>query len=280
MDIFRRSGQWRPGRSLGLTVLLTAILLAGCEQKKTSQQPTKMRPAVPPASKPAPPASEPAQTQPVTQPATQPVGAVWTELTAENIQAGIAQIEADKDMPEAAKAEALRLCGQALGQIILADNWAAKTAEYKRGREETPKLLQDARDNLAEAKSRSEVPPVPDVPPEAMLEELAQLEAEADADLKAKQQKLNDLESEVKTRQDLMTALPEFLADARARLASLEKDLSLPPAEGEPPKLVLARQALLRTQERAVSQEIRAYEEEQRFLEARRDLIAPCRISA
>jgi len=71
MDIFGRSGQWRPGRSLGLTVLLTAVLLAGCKQRPP-QQPTKTRPAVPPASKPAPPASEPAQTQPVTQLATQP----------------------------------------------------------------------------------------------------------------------------------------------------------------------------------------------------------------
>lgn len=256
--------QYARRRWAGLAVAALAMLLLR-PTVRAQDQPASKQPEPPPQA---------------TQTVTQPVNAVWTELTSENIQAGIAQIEADKDMPEAAKAEALSLCRRSLEQITLADNLATKTAEYKRGREETPKLLQDARDSLAEATSRAEVPPVPDVPPEATLEQLAQQEAEAHANLKAKRQKLNDLESEVKTRQDLTTALPEFLANARARLASLEKDLSSPPAEGEPPKLVLARQGLLRTQKRATSQEIKAHEEQRRFLDARTDLLTTRRDKA
>jgi len=251
--------QWFRRRWAGPVVMTLAMLL---------------RPAVGAQDQPASNQAEPAQqtAQPAAQPA-ESVGTVSTELTKENIQTLIGQIEADKDMLEAAKAEALSLCRQALEQNSLADNWAAKTAEYKRGREETPNLLQDARNSLAEATARAEVPPVPEVPPGARLEELAQREAEADADLKEQRKKLSDLESEMAGRQDLMTALPGFLADAKARLASLGQELGLPPAEGVPPKLVLARQASLTSRERAVTQEIQAYEEQRRFLEARRDLL-------
>ena len=128
-----------------------------------------------------------AQTQPPSEPGTQPAGSVdaaqptpvaettTTDLTEERVQALLAEAEAAADLPESTKAEIIGLYQQALEQIRLAANWAAKVDEYRRGQEEAPQLLEAVRQSLAQVTSAAATPPIPDIPPDATLEQLTQL---------------------------------------------------------------------------------------------------------
>ncbi|UCF32571.1 MAG: mechanosensitive ion channel [Phycisphaerales bacterium] len=210
------------------------------------------------------------------QPATQPAEATKTvpsELTEENLRTLIAQLEAAQDMPEATKADAINLCQQALEQLKVAATWTAMSAEYHRGFEETPQLLEAARQDLAQARARPTAQPVLDFPPDTTLEQLAQQLVQAEADLKAKHDVLNRLELEAKNRQSQLAALPDLLAGAKARLQEIEQEEEAPPAASVPPRLAFARRVLLAARKQAAAQEVQVNEQELRFRNARGDLL-------
>jgi len=219
------------------------------------------------------------QGQPATLPAEIPELAT-AGLAREQLQQRVAQVEAATDLTEAAKAELVTLYKAALEQINLAEGWAAKTAEYRRGREEAPQLLEALRQSVAQAASRPTTAPVPQLAPDATLEQLNQRLAEAEADLKAKQEVAARLELEAKNRADRLVAIPDLLAEANTRLQKIVVDAGRAPPTGAGPQVAEARRILLAAQKRAVEEEITAYEEELRFYNARSDLLAARRDKA
>ena len=216
---------------------------------------------------------------PTTQP-TEIVESNPTDLTVENIQGRLAQIEAAADLPEATKAELLALYRQALDQLTLAATWSSKIAEYQRGCEEAPQVLEAVRQGLAQAASRPTTAPRIEIPADATLEQLSQRLAEAEADLKVKKEAAERLELDAKTRSERTTAIPDLLADANARLQRITQDAGAPPSAGAAPQLTLARRTLWAAQKQAVASEIQAYEEELRFYAARGDILAARREKA
>lgn len=227
-----------------------------------------------------PPATSPPESQP---PATQPteiVESTPTDLAVESIQARLAQIEAAPDLNETTKTELTGLYRQALDQLSLAATWSAKIAEYQRGREEAPQVLEALRQSLAQAASRPTTAPRIEVPADATLEQLSQRLAEAEADLKVKKEAADRLELEAKTRSERTTAIPDLLADANARLQRITQDAGAPPPTGASPQLTMARRTLGAAQKQAVGSEIQAYEEELRFYAARGDVLAARREKA
>ena len=78
------------------------------------------------------------------------VGDTDIELSVDSVQALIKQVEAATDLAENVKSELLGLYRQTSDQIGVATNWAAKTAEYQKGCEEAPPLLEDKKKRLAE----------------------------------------------------------------------------------------------------------------------------------
>ncbi|HPM24332.1 MAG TPA: hypothetical protein PLP66_10540, partial [Phycisphaerae bacterium] len=125
-----------PGRR-GRVLVWTLCLLAGLARAQE-----------PPASQPVP-EGEPPPT-PVTS---RPSGATETGITGisvESIQERMARVEAATDLSESVKAELLALGRQAIEQLNLAATWDLKIADYEKGREEAPQLLEAMRRELAE----------------------------------------------------------------------------------------------------------------------------------
>ncbi|UCF34208.1 MAG: hypothetical protein JSV78_02670, partial [Phycisphaerales bacterium] len=183
-------------------------------------------------------------------------------ITAEEVQTRIAQVEAATDLQETAKTELLGLYKQALNQIAAADNWVARTNEFRKGQEEAPKLLEDVKAQLKELTGRAGAAPVLDITADTALEQLTQNLAEAEATLKTRQDEGKRLDDEAKNRADRKTAIPNLLAEARKRLETITKDLAAPTAAETSPQAALARRTLLLAQKHAAEQETKAYEEE------------------
>jgi potassium efflux system protein len=201
-------------------------------------------------------------------------------ITAEEVQSRIAQVEAATDLQETAKTELLGLYRQALNQITAAENWAARVNEFRKGQEEAPKLLEEAKGRLKELTGRSGVAPVLNITPDTTLEQLTQNLADAEAALKARQEEAKQLDDEARNRAERKTAIPDLLAEARKRLETITKDLAAPVAAETSPQAALARRTLLLAQKQAVEQETKAYEEELRFYTARSDVLATKRDKA
>ncbi len=255
-----------PGRR-GRVLVWTLCLLAGLARAQE-----------PPASQPVP-EGEPPPT-PVTS---RPSGATETGITGisvESIQERMARVEAATDLSESVKAELLALGRQAIEQLNLAATWDLKIADYEKGREEAPQLLEAMRRELAELQARPASAPGADVPADATLDQLAQLLADAEAQLKTCQDQSTALDTVTKVRSERTSELPDLLMQANARLQRIMAEVGAPPAPGVNPAVVTARRVLLVAQRRAVEQEIKAYEEELRFFHARSELLATRRDKA
>lgn len=244
-----------------LTVLVMALAFAG--QARAQDEP----------------ATAPAESQPDSQPADVPE-TTTTGVTAEEISARTAQIEADGTLSQTARNELLGLYQQALDQINIAQKWSDRAAEYRRGREEAPALLESARAALAEATTRPTTEPVLDVPADATLEQLGQSLAAAEAALKTRQEDARQLDAEAENRARRTETLPDLVGEANERRERIAASLAAPPAAGAAPQLVLAQRTLLLAQQRAIREELTCYEEELGFYEARRDLLAARREKA
>ena len=213
-----------------------------------------------------PPARPPAQAEQPSEPV--------SDLSADSIQDRIKQINATTDLPETTKTELLGFYNQALDQINVAGNWASKIESYRKGREEAPTVLEEVKGRLVAAASRPATAPAAEVPPEASLEQLSQLLAEAEANLKARQDDAKKLEDDAKQRSDRRIAIPELLAEASRRIERLTQELGATAGPGVSPQVAQAKRVLLAAQKRAVEQEIKASDEELRFYNARSDVLA------
>ena len=138
----------------------------------------------------------------------------------DSVQAQIKQVEAATDLPENVANELLALYRQTLDQITVAADWDAKIAEYQKGREEAPTLLGETRGRVAKLSDAAAAAPDPGVPPDDKLDELARKLAEAETELKSRQEAAKRLEEEAKQRSDRRAAIPDLVADANKRLGA------------------------------------------------------------
>ncbi|UCG32253.1 MAG: mechanosensitive ion channel [Phycisphaerales bacterium] len=192
----------------------------------------------------------------------------------------MAQAQAATDLPDTVKTELLGLYRQALEQITVAEGWEAKTKEFEVGRERAPELLREVQARLEQATTQPAAPPVPEIPPEETLEQLAQTLADKEAQLRGAQDEARTLEQEAQNRSARRSALPQLIIDANKRLEGITKDLGTASPAGLLPQVAVARRTAFLAKRRAVEQEIRAYEEELRFLEARSAVLAARREEA
>ena len=242
-----------------LRVLRIGVVVCAWCSPLTAQEPSSLPPAQPDAQQAV------QQDQP-----SEPV----SDLSADSIQDRIKQIKATNDLPETTKTELLGFYNQALEQVNIAGNWAAKIDSYRKGREEAPADLEKVKTRLANTAKQPGTVPVTKVESGAPLEKLSQDLTQAEADLKAKQDEAKKLEDEAKQRSDRRIVIPELLAEANRRIEKLTPELAATPAPGLSPQIAQAKKMLLSAQKRAIEREITAYDEELRFYSARSDVLA------
>lgn len=240
---------WQPFRQIRRVV--SCALAAFCSALAAAQEiPTSTQAAA---------ASQPAlETQPV---------APSTMLTAPALQMLLKQAQEATDLSEEAKSKAVGFYRQAIEQIEVASQYAAKAAEFEADRQNAPETLKAIQAELATPLGE----PTPDVPSDATRADLEQRLRQAQSDLDAEKKSLADWEHERDRRTARRREIPELLSAARTRLQGV---IQLPPpAEGEPPAVRLAHHALTQARRLAIEREIDAYSGALASDDARRDLL-------
>ncbi|MFH1418353.1 MAG: mechanosensitive ion channel domain-containing protein [Planctomycetota bacterium] len=206
-----------------------------------------------------------AQTQPAT--ATQPA-VPQPSLSASELQLQLKQVQDAADLSEDAKSKVVGLYTQAIQQLEIAEQWAAKAVEYEAERQKAPETLSAIQAELMTPLGE----PTPDVPAEATRADLEQRLRQVQSDLEAEKKGFADWERERDRRTTRRKEAPELLTAAKSRLQSLAETPASPDAE-QPAVVRSAQQALSQARRLAVEREIEAYNSELLSYDARRDLL-------
>ena len=208
-------------------------------------------------------------------PASQPAALPKIELSSDQIEARVKQVQEDPALDEAAKNTAAQLYQQALAHLETADKWTAEIENLKQRVADAPRELETIKALLAQP----QVEPTVDVPAGASLAQTEPLLAKAQSALSEAKSKLEVLEGEPKRRSDRRSAIAQLAASARKTLEGIERELAAPTAADEPPALTLARRAHLSARERSLKSELMAAEQEIAFYDATVELLSAQRDS-
>ena len=215
-----------------------------------------------------------AQQAPTTQPAEPKVAPA--DLTVETVQQRLQQAQEAPELEGTVKAKVVELYQQALADLRNAEEWARKTGEFDKLREEAPGRLEEIRAELAQPLGEAK----PEIPPDASLTQLEQLLAQAEAELKGARDRATGLDEERARRADRRVKLPEATAAAKQKLADRVTELSAAAPPNEAKELTLARQTWLQARKQALEKEIASYEKEIASYDARGELLTARRDQA
>jgi potassium efflux system protein len=213
---------------------------------------------------PATPAGE-AQTQPAE---TTPPVVPQPTLSVVELQLLLKQAQDASDLTEEARAKAVNSYTQAIQQLEVAEQWAAKAAEFEAERRKAPETLQAIQAELATPPDE----PTPEALADASRADLEQQLRQAQSDLEAERKTLADWERERDRRTARRREVPDLLTAARARLQALTEAPAAPEAE-QPAAVRLAQQALNQARRLAIEREIEAHNGELLSYDGRRDLL-------
>ena len=210
-------------------------------------------------------ATSEAQTQP---PAATQAAVPKPSLSASELQLQVKAVQDATDLADDVKSKAVGAYNQAIQQIEIAEQWAAKAAEYEAERQKAPETLKAIQAELAAPLGE----PTPDVPAEATRADLEQRLRQMQSDLEAEKKGLADWERERDRRTTRRKEIPDLLTGAKSRLQTLAEIPASPEAE-QAAATRLAQQALGQARRLAVEREIEAYNGEVLSYDARRDLL-------
>jgi len=221
-------------------------------------------------------AQTPTETQ--TPAATQaPAAPDVTVLSISDVESRIARVEQDATLTEQVKSRLLEVYRQALDDLKRADSWIAKKAEFDNAREQTPATLSSIKEQLAQPVKGA----TPDLPTDATLQQVEQMFAQADADLKSARSAATALDDERKRRTDRRAELPGLITATRLTLDETSREFAaLAPSEDNQElalaqrTAVLAKRAVLLAEAEAYEAEVLSYDARGELLTARRDLAA------
>lgn len=198
-------------------------------------------------------------------------------VTLESIQAMQSRIAERTDLDEATKASVAQRLKEAQDSLRIADEWMAKGADFDAQRTEAPARLERIRAELNETPPSRTIAP----PPEASLAQLEQLQAAAEAELKAAKDEAGALDGERKRRNDRRAEIPNAKVAVKRKLDEINSEVPSAPAANESPDLVLAARMAVDAHQRALQaeldvadKELACYETRGDLLTARRDLAA------
>ena len=233
-----------PSRPLlhgALVALLLAIVLAG-PTSRASQQP--VLPATGPAADTAPPA-----------------------LTAADIEARVAEVQATGGLSDDERAALLDTYEQARTHLTAAETRAANAREFDQ-------QITTAGERIATLRQRLAQPPSePQVSVDEPLNELEAKLAAVRVEHEAAQAQLATWEKEPARRSERQAELPQRIAAHRAEQQEIEQRLADPSPPGTTALAAQANRTLLRARLQAISADLEAMRAELRLFENTRELV-------
>ncbi len=206
---------------------------------------------------------EGASSQPTTQ-SEQAADLVISELKPETVEARIRQVESSINIDPAIKTELLGLLGQTLGQLKLANAWIQETQRFEQQRQQLPAELAQLRSRLEQATTAPATQLTVDIPANATLAFITQSLQDAETEARSRREAFQKSEENIQIWSDRRSKLPQKLAQARAQLEEVNRNINTPPSVGIAPEVVSARREALLANRRALENEIKAYEQESR----------------
>jgi potassium efflux system protein len=205
------------------------------------------------------------QSQPTTD--TQPA-APRPALTLGDLQLRLKQVEEAPGLTEETKAQVVSLYKQAIQQLEIAEQWAAKVGQLEAARQEAPANLKAIQEELAVPLGE----PVPQIPPDTTRAELEQRLRQVQSDLDAERKSLGEWERESDRRTARRKEIPELVTAVKTRLEKLT-EASPSPGPEQAAEVRPAQQALTEARRLAAERELDAYASELLSYDARRELL-------
>lgn len=179
-------------------------------------------------------------------------------------------IAASTEWDDTLKARLTELYKQAIDDLKLAEQWAAKAATFESATQEAPARLKALREELA----RPAADPVIEIPTASTLADLELILALEQAALKAAREEKDAVERDRQERADRITKIPDELQKVRQELEAAKAALNLPPPADEAPPMLQARLVRQQARIKALEAQANALEREGPSYTARGELLS------
>ena len=197
-------------------------------------------------------------------------------LKADDLQSALSQAQQDTSLPADVKAKVVDLYKQALDELHMADEWAAKGNGYKKAADDAPHALDDIKAQLDQQAAE----PAEKTFAESSLDKLKLGLTQAEVASNDLQTQLNELQSAVRRRSDRVDEVRVLDTAAKQRLEDIDRQLSsfvgpsenLLPLDRAQRRLLLARKAKTLAERGSYEQELPSYEATRELLRAKLDL--------
>jgi potassium efflux system protein len=263
---YRRLARFIPSKkSIRFSVAAVAVLLIFIESVCFCAQP-QQNPATP--AGPAQDANSAAATTPIPQ--TAPAAEAAAPITIEKLEAKEKEISESKELSDEVKTKITDTYDKAISQLKSAADFEARKQQYSQWRKDAPATLANIKEQLAQQAAAA----APEAAPDITLATAEQSLTTAKLSLDEAKKNVANWENEPKKRADRRTKIPEETNAAKQKLDEVKTKLAAPAPEGQAAQLTEANQALLRTQQRALENQIAANTEELLFYDAAGDLLA------
>ena len=180
------------------------------------------------------------------------------EVTAEQLERRIEEVEASTKFEEGTKTKLLEHLRRALADLASAQAYEAKAAAYVEDLTAAPAETATIRETLAAGAATTEAP----APAHLSLAKIERRRTQLQTETALLETELREIEQLLAaTRQRPEQARPR-IAEARKRLEEIDAELKLPAPESETPALTQARRWALQTAQQALWAEVRMLEQE------------------
>jgi potassium efflux system protein len=192
---------------------------------------------------------------------------VASASTAEQIQAKLAALTANRDIPDEERKQAQDFYQQALSQLQAAKNYADHAVEFQQTQQSASAEIARLHQKI---ESESATPPLP---AHQTVPELSERLAQLQMTFSSTQEQLSSLDQQVSVQQVRPKTLSSDLETLRQQAADLENKLRTSATTGTSPLLIEARQIVLAAQQQALNQQVAALEQERLSYDARLNLL-------
>lgn len=187
-------------------------------------------------------------------------------LTKSELQLQLDQVKEAANLSDDAKTKVIGVYTQAIGQLDIAEQWAAKAAEFESERRKAPERLAAIQTELLSPFPESGT----EIAEDATRTDLELRLSQVQGDLENEKKVLADWERERVQRTTRRKEIPGLVAAAKERLLALPEPA---PEVGESAAFRSAQRMLVQSRQLAIEREIEAYNSELLSYDARRDLL-------
>lgn len=190
-------------------------------------------------------------------------------LTVEKVEAQLKKFEEKSGLENGTRGAAIKFYQEALEYLRLADEWAAKSADFEKTIREAPATLKSLQSTLA----KQQVEPKLDIPAGASLQDMEYQLSQYEAQLKIAQDKVAALDEERKWRAKRRGEIPNSIAATKQNIDKIDKEIRAASPPDEPEELSAAKGVLAQAKNKALENEVASSQKEIENYIARGELL-------